>query len=153
VTVAEHPVGPVTHELVELAIAAGRFSRFRVDRRFPSALFEALYRTWIERSALHEIADAVFVARSDRGCVHGMSTVSAHPPLGTVGLISVREDSRGLGLGRALLAATHRWMADRSIYEASVTTQTDNQPACTLYERCGYGVVDRSDFYHFWPMP
>jgi dTDP-4-amino-4,6-dideoxy-D-galactose acyltransferase len=110
-----------------------------------------LYRTWIERSTRHEIADAVFIARSADGRADGVSTISAHPPSGTIGLISVHEDSRGRGIGRALMAAAHRWMADHGICESSVTTQAGNRPACALYERCGYRVVDRSLVYHFWP--
>jgi dTDP-4-amino-4,6-dideoxy-D-galactose acyltransferase len=151
-TVTEYPVASATDELVQLAIAAGEFSRFKIDRHFPRRLFEALYRTWIERSSLHQIADAVLIARSDIGRVSGMSTISAQPQSGTIGLISVREDARGRGVGRALLAASHRWMADHGIGESSVTTQECNRAACTLYERCGYRVAERSLFYHFWPM-
>jgi dTDP-4-amino-4,6-dideoxy-D-galactose acyltransferase len=149
--VAEHAIGPASDELAQLAIAAGEFSRFRVDPRFPPVLFEALYRTWIERSTLHEIADAVLVARSDAG-VSGISTLSTHASCGTIGLISVREDRRGQGVGRALMAASHRWLADRGIREASVATQESNQRACGLYERCGYRVAERSLIYHFWPL-
>jgi ribosomal protein S18 acetylase RimI-like enzyme len=150
--VTEYPAGAATSELVELATAAGEFSRFKVDPRFSPALFEALYRTWIERSTLHEIADAVLIAPSGAGGVRGIATLTAHPPSGTIGLISVHGDSRGQGVGRALMAASHRWMADHGIREASVTTQESNRRACALYERCGYQVADRSLIYHFWPM-
>ena len=39
-----------------LAIAAGEYSRFAVDRRFPREKSESLYRIWIQRSVSGEIA-------------------------------------------------------------------------------------------------
>lgn len=148
--IVEHPIGPAANDLAELAIAAGEFSRFKVDRHLPCGRFEALYRTWIERSTRQEIADAVFTAQAD-GRILGMSTLSANPPSGKIGLISVRQEARGRGIGRGLLATAHRWMAKNGLRESSVTTQECNHAACALYERCGYQVVDRSRIYHFWP--
>ncbi len=151
--VSERAVGPAGDELIGLAITAGQFSRFKIDRRFPASLFAALYQTWIERSARHEIADAVLVAQDDNAIdgVLGMSTISMAADTATIGLIAVRAAARDRGLGRALLQASHRWMLDRGVSEACVATQQDNERACTLYERCGYRVGERSLVYHFWP--
>ena len=149
--VREQQPGPATPELIELAIAAGAFSRFKADRRFPEALFEALYRTWMERSAAREIADVVLVAANQAGSILGMSTISVDGETATIGLISVRQEARGRGIGRALVASCHRWMADRGVYESRVATQQLNEHACRLYERSGYRIADRSLVYHFWP--
>ena len=151
-TVCECATTPATPDLVELAIAAGQFSRFKVDRRFPAERFEALYRTWIDRSARHEIAAAVLVAPTRDAGISGLATISVDGESGTIGLISVREEERGRGIGRALMAASHRWMADRGLRQSYVTTQECNKAACALYERCGYRISERSLIYHFWPM-
>ncbi|HVX11594.1 MAG TPA: GNAT family N-acetyltransferase [Pirellulales bacterium] len=154
--VCECPVGPASEQLRELAIVAGQFSRFKTDRRFPTALFEALYRRWIDRSTLHEIADAVLVApggAAANGAVEmlGMSTISAADERATIGLIAVRAEVQGKGIARALMSASHAWMLDRGLRESFVTTQEANRRACALYERCGYRVGEHSLFYHFWP--
>ena len=143
--------------LDELAISAGVFSRFRVDRRLPQEKFESMYRRWIERSVSGELADAVLVAtvadRDDapQDSLAGMVTLSEAEGIGSIGLIAVAGAHRGLGIGSRLMHAAHQWMRDRDAHEATVVTQMANAPACRLYERFGYRVSRLQHYYHFWP--
>lgn len=146
------PRGPAPDALVRLAVAAGERSRYRVDRHFPPALFESLYVRWAERSTRGEIADGVLVALDPAGQQPlGLITVAAKSGVGHIGLVAVDGAVRGAGLGSALLAAAHAFMAARGCGAASVVTQGDNGPALRLYDRAGYRPAARTDVYHFWP--
>jgi len=156
IRVLESPRGPASPRLVELAVAAGAFSRFRVDPSIPAERFERLYEAWIERSTRGELADVVLIAvpaDSDAGADPlGMVTVSVAEGAGSVGLIAVDERARGRGVGLLLMRAAHRWMQGRGAARAAVVTQLDNEPAVRLYERSGYHLADVKNFYHFWPL-
>ncbi len=157
VVVTAFPRGPASAALVDLAIASGGHSRFRVDARFPPSAFEELYRTWIERSARGEIADAVLVVTpaTDANDIGGMVTIAiegTEPQCGRIGLIAVHARLRGRGLGGVLLQAAHQYMARRGCHRALVTTQLDNVSACRSYEHAGYVADTTRNIYHFWPL-
>jgi dTDP-4-amino-4,6-dideoxy-D-galactose acyltransferase len=142
-------------ELLALSIAAGIYSRFNRDPRFPREKFKSLYRTWMERSVRRELADVVLVARDaakPNSGLLGMVTVSAEHGMGTIGLIAVAETARGRGLGLRLVEAAHDWMRGRGAVVARVVTQGANQSACRLYERAGYRLSSVEHYYHFWPQ-
>jgi dTDP-4-amino-4,6-dideoxy-D-galactose acyltransferase len=138
--------------LVQLAIAAGVYSRFGVDNRIPPDKFEELYRVWIERSVRHEIADDVLVISNGGGAdaLAGMVTVKVTDRVGNIGLIAVSEDYRGQGIGSLLVQAAHYWMFQHGASEMNVITQYANRPACRLYERTGYTLAGVQYYYHFW---
>ncbi len=152
--VCEHPQGPASEALVNLALAAGVYSRFRLDPRFPRRTFEKLYRTWIERSARREIADAVLTIApaNERENVCGMATVTLQGIRGAIGLIAVDERMRGRGFASALLRAVHAHLVRRGCERVLVTTQLDNVAACRLYARAGYEIDTVQNVYHFWPL-
>lgn len=142
--------GPPCHELVQLALAAGEFSRFRVDRRMPRGVFQDLYEEWIRRSCSGEIADAVIEAHSPAGTLDGMVTVAIDGRVGSIGLIAVDARARGRGLGRALIRKAELFMRANGAEKATVVTQGENRAACGLYEGCGYEVRAVANMHHFW---
>jgi ribosomal protein S18 acetylase RimI-like enzyme len=147
------PRGLASDSLVRLAVAAGERSRFRVDPRFPPALFESLYVRWIQRSTNGEIADAVLAALEPHSQEPlGLITVAGKAGVGHIGLLAVDGRARGCGLGSALLAAAHVFMVARGYSSASVVTQGDNEPALRLYDRAGYHIAVQSNVHHFWPL-
>lgn len=152
-TLRAWPRGSGAEPLVRLALMAGERSRFRVDPRFPQPLFELLYKEWIERSCSGDIADVVLVAPdADGGEPQGLVTVAIKATVGHIGLVAVDAQARGRGLGTALMAAAHSFMAARGCTTASVVTQGDNLAALRLYARMGYRPAERSNVYHFWPL-
>lgn len=148
--VAEYPLGGASEDLRSLAIAAGRYSRFAVDGRFPFDAFKSLYETWIERSTRHELADIVLIASNVEDKIIGFVTVATTNEGFQIGLIATDEAQRGKGVGRLLMDAAHTWMRDRGGGAANVVTQVCNIPACRLYERCGYRVCQVEKSFHFW---
>ncbi len=155
-SVTEYPSNTASAALVDLAIVAGAYSRFRVDPRIPEERFEAMYRQWIERSVKKELADVVFIVpaddmgadRHERPC--GMISLSETDGVASIGLVAVAGTMQGRGIGSALMRAAHRWMRDRNAHEARVVTQSANIPACRLYERSGYQLARTQPYYHFW---
>lgn len=146
------PVGEPGEGLKSLAFESGRHSRFRTDPRMPLECFQALYGAWIERSCRREIADEVLVC----GPVpdpDGMVTVRAEAATARIGLIAVRPEAQGRGLGRGLVSAAEAWARARGLDRMEVATQGANAAACALYARCGYQVARRQGVYHLWMDP
>jgi ribosomal protein S18 acetylase RimI-like enzyme len=150
IRIAEHPCGSASNAMKRLAIAAGDYSRFAVDPRFPAEAFQRLYETWIERSARREIAHVVLTALAGQDDVLGLVTIATAVEKCCIGLIAVDEAHRGAGVGRALMVAAQQWMQQHGGQVATVVTQADNVPACRLYEHCGYHVVQQDNTFHFW---
>jgi dTDP-4-amino-4,6-dideoxy-D-galactose acyltransferase len=153
IVVSEYPSGPASPRLHELAITAGAYSRFQRDPLFPLESFRSLYRTWIHRCAVGELADAVLVASSPgMGPPLGMVTISVRDRVGQIGLIAVAEDARGRGVGARLVDGAHERMRRLGAGRAVIVTQLDNAPACRLYEHLGYRLSEVRQTYHFWPL-
>lgn len=138
-----------TAELIQLARDAGHYSRFRVDPNIPRDVFERIYDAWITNSVNRTIADEVMVVL-DGSSVSGLVTVAVKDGRADIGLLAVRTQARGRGLGKSLVAAALDWAARHDINEAQVVTQGANAKACRLYESCGYAVERAEHVFHFW---
>jgi dTDP-4-amino-4,6-dideoxy-D-galactose acyltransferase len=133
--------------VLHLAREAGRFSRFRVDPS--SERFSTIYDAWIINSVSGLMAKEVMVT-PDAASLSGLVTVGVKDGRADIGLLAVREDSRGRGLGKGLVQASLDWAARRQFREAQVVTQRANVAACRLYESCGYTIERAEHVFHFW---
>ena len=52
--------------------------------------------------------------------------------------ISVREEERGAGMGRQLMAAAEHWARDRGAELATLDMSARNERAAAFYRRLGY---------------
>jgi dTDP-4-amino-4,6-dideoxy-D-galactose acyltransferase len=147
--VEEYPDVVPTAELLDLALQAGEFSRFKIDPRISEDRFVELYTLWIRRSVAREIADAVFVIRRE-GKIAGMVTVGEKAGRADIGLIAVDASLRGQSAGTALVKTAQQWGVKKGYSAAQVVTQGDNLPACRFYEKCGYRVDKVENIYHLW---
>ncbi len=138
-----------SHELYDLALQSGEYSRFKFDKRFPIGSYENLYRRWVEQSVCKTIADDVLCYYSE-GRIVGMVTISAKEGIGRIGLVAVDTSSRNIGVGSALLDAVNAYFFERRIYIIDVPTQLNNTKACNWYEKNGYKVSSITDIYHWW---
>jgi ribosomal protein S18 acetylase RimI-like enzyme len=140
--------GALTKELHELAIQAGRYSRFNNDEKL-RPYFEGLYKTWIVNSLNRDFAERVFVYE-DEGAIQGFVTCSVKNGEGWTGLISVDPSCQGRGVGTSLLANAESYYFEKHIKRSLVITQEDNLKACRFYESCGYEISQREFIYHWW---
>jgi dTDP-4-amino-4,6-dideoxy-D-galactose acyltransferase len=136
-------------DLETLAFAAGTYSHFKIDPKFPTHLFYKLYKTWIANSTSGEIANAVLVVRRKEQIV-GMITLGKKNGRGDIGLLAVSPDYRGQNIGTHLVQAAQVNFRRAGLQVSQVVTQTANKPACNLYENCGYQIEKIENFYHFW---
>lgn len=60
--------------------------------------------------------------------------------------LAVREDMRRLGLGSGLIA---RLLGETDAKTSVLTTQADNKPARSMYERTGWSVIHET----YYPLP
>jgi dTDP-4-amino-4,6-dideoxy-D-galactose acyltransferase len=127
-------------------------SRFYHDPVIAVEQADALYETWIARS-LEGFADVVLVSE-DQGGVTGFITcrrLNAHS--GDIGLVGVRRDSAGRGLGVALTEAALSWFRMQGLQRAQVVTQGRNIAAQRLYQKCGFRTGEIALWYHRWGTP
>ncbi len=150
VVIREYPKGAASDALLALAVEAGAYSRFRLDPRIPTERFEALYRLWVQRSTLREIAGTVLIAESPAGELLGFVTIAQEENAGVIGLIAVARAAQGQGVGTNLMEAARSWMLARSLTTARVCTQRENEAACRLYCRTGFEPASVETDYHFW---
>jgi dTDP-4-amino-4,6-dideoxy-D-galactose acyltransferase len=143
----EKYTGIVTADLLELAIASGHKSRFYKDFRL-NARFVKLYTYWIEKSVNRELSDEVLVSIQDEKLT-GFVTLKKTERKGSIGLIAVDKEFRGIGIGKELLIAAENWFRANNCNEICVITQSDNIQACALYERAGYKIDHSQLVYHF----
>lgn len=136
-------------KLQEIASSSYELSRFYFDHRFDLAQSSALYREWITKSCEGH-ADAVFVA-SHRGSTGGFITCHLDSTgRGRIGLVGVSEDTRGAGVGRALIETAQRYFFDKGVSEVFVVTQGRNIAAQRLYQGTGFRTYSMRLWYHRW---
>jgi dTDP-4-amino-4,6-dideoxy-D-galactose acyltransferase len=138
-----------TEELKSLALDAGKFSRFRLDKRFIKGTYDALYSKWLINSLNKKIANHVFVYEEEKNIL-GFITVKISGETGTIGLVAVSENARGRGIGKSLIMYLLSFLKSKNINSCSVATQGANSGALKLYKSCGLVPVLHEAYYHIW---
>ena len=105
-----------------------------------SSRTERAWRDWAAGRWRGGIA-AVFAGRADDGEAVGTSTgveYEAEPGVAHVYAMWVVPDSRGAGVGRALVDAVADWARDRGCDRLVLSVTESNQTARRFYEACGF---------------
>ena len=110
-----------------------------------TATFETSVPEWEEWDRSH-LTHSRVVARTDDGTVTGwaaLSPVSDRCAYGGVAEVSVyvADDSRGLGIGRALLDALIRESETAGVWTLQAGMFAQNPASIALHEKCGFRVV------------
>jgi dTDP-4-amino-4,6-dideoxy-D-galactose acyltransferase len=141
-----HYQGPLTQDLLRLAILSGHESRFRKDTSL-NPKFELLYTQWITKSLSGQLADAVLIATINNA-IKGFVTIKKTTQHGEIGLIAIDPAAQRQGIGSELMKAAHNWYYQNGLTAAFVTTQLTNTGACRLYEKSGYSAYNTRLIYH-----
>jgi len=142
---------PMVHEdLLSLALQAGVFSRFFVDKYFTQNEYDKLYRTWMELSVRRIIAFDVLQYVDETGNIKGVITLEEKSKSATIGLLAVDRNYRGKLYGKELVMKALQAFRKRGYSEVFVTTQEKNIIACKFYESLGFSAYRKEHVYHFW---
>jgi dTDP-4-amino-4,6-dideoxy-D-galactose acyltransferase len=126
-----------------------RITRFYNDPNFPPELCDYLYETWIENSCLAD-REAVLVAVRATQPVGFVTCSLTDNASGIIGLIGVREDFQGKGLGTELLEASFSWFINQGVGCVKVVTQGQNLAALRLYQKRGFFINSMQLWFHKW---
>ena len=139
----------VTDDLLHLALTSGKYSRFRLDNRFPVGSYERLYSRWMEQSVNQAMATEVFCYMIE-DTPKGLVTLDRKDGVGTIGLVAIHEDYQHQGVGSTMMQHVISYSKKKQIEKLIVVTQLDNIPACRLYEKNGFKVQSVTDVWHWW---
>lgn len=141
-TITEYS-GPLSQDLIALALASGEYSRFKVDPRMSSGEFEKLYKIWITKA--WEKGEVLVFEKME-----GMVTWSLENNSAQIGLIAVRDTSRGKGIGESMVKKAEALAYEKGAMKMKIPTQKANVPAINLYHKLGYKVSSQTYVYHYW---
>jgi dTDP-4-amino-4,6-dideoxy-D-galactose acyltransferase len=135
--------------LESIAGESYRDTRFWFDRNFPRERVVALYQEWVARSC-RGFADEVLVAETDQGVAGFVTCHVDAGDKGRIGLLGVRSEAQGRGVGTQLVAAAATYCVGRGAGRLEVATQGRNLAAQRLYQRSGFVTASMHLWYHRW---
>jgi len=133
------------HDVVAIARQVFHLSRFRAPWYQPddSARF---YAMWAEKAVLGTF-DHLCLWAEDQGKDAGFVTLrKLSTDEARIGLLAVRPECQGRGVGKILMAAAKQWCAEQGVLRLHVATQTGNLAALNLYLARG-GKVTRMAYW------
>lgn len=137
-------------DIFNLALIAGRFSRFKLDPNFDDTTFHSLYRKWVENSFSR---NHLIFGYMEEKKVLGMISLKFEPfnNIANIELIGVHPNAQGKQIGSKLISACMDYITTHSnMTYISVQTQKENQLACQFYEKCGFKSQNFSNIHHIW---
>lgn len=133
-------------DVVSIARQAFVLSRFRAPWYQPedSARF---YAMWAEKAVLGTFDHLCLWVGDAQGETSGFVTLrQLSSTEARIGLLAVRPENQGRGVGKKLIAAAKQWCAEQGVTRLHVATQTSNLAALNLYLASG-GKVTRAAYW------
>jgi dTDP-4-amino-4,6-dideoxy-D-galactose acyltransferase len=134
--------GPWNERLLDLALESGQFSRFKLDARLAQGEFQKLYKLWVLKAWENQ---NLLVSEDFSGFV----SYSTNANFAQIGLIAVDATHQRKGIGKLLVQSAEEKARSEGAELMQIATQAANMPACQLYKKLGYEVVEKSYVYHF----
>ena len=109
---------------------------------------------WSENSIASELENPLsrwLVAEYDRAVLGYVGSQMVTPEADLMNL-AVQEVARGQGIGRALMTALMKDLAQEGIRELSLEVRASNMPALMLYQSLGFAEAGRRKNYYRSPV-
>lgn len=132
-----------------LAFESGKYSRFKLDKRFGGDEFQKLYLKWIENTLNKKFSDKIFFLE-EKGIATGFVTIKKSTEITKIGLIAIHPNFQRRGLGKILLQSAENYCIENGLKFLEITTQQSNIEASQFYEKFGYIIKDRTIIKHYW---
>jgi dTDP-4-amino-4,6-dideoxy-D-galactose acyltransferase len=135
---------------LDLVYLSGHLSRFKIDINFPLGSFEKLYLKWIENSVYSEIYKVLVYRINEEIIAFITLELPEESIFAKIGLIAVKPNYQGLGLGKKLIKFAERiaYKSEKQILQ--VVTQGTNLQAIKAYENYGFSLRNTTNIYHYW---
>jgi ribosomal protein S18 acetylase RimI-like enzyme len=137
------------NEIYELAYESGKHSRFRLDKKFQNHKFEALYQKWIDNSIEKRFADDLLIYQENNQTM-GFVTYKVLENSATIGLIAIKPEFQGKGIGGKLLNYVENCLLEQNVKNLIIPTQKTNEAACKFYIKQNYKVHQTTFIKHYW---
>lgn len=85
-----------------------------------------------------------------QGQVAGFVACLIDGTVGSIGLLGVADNARGLGVGHTMIISALDWFRMQGCTSVQVVTQGRNIAAQRLYQRCGFITLSVQLWYHLW---
>lgn len=136
------------HQLRELVLTSGQWSRFRQDPLMANQEYEKLYSTWWETITSQN--HRVFVARRGTRLL-GFITFRLLRGRAFVDLFAVEGKSQGNGIGRSLMNRVFQEVYAKGLAQVGLSTQKANERAMDFYGRAGFQPMKETLIAHWRP--
>ena len=139
----------IRNELLVISDKNINNTRFYNDTNFDSDLVKKMYQIWIKKSCNSPFTTVV-IAEYKNKIVGFITFRHDHDRISTIGLVAVDKRYQRLGIGTIIMYQCIKLCNKEKKTELTVATQLNNQPAVKFYERFGFRVFRKSNWYHKW---
>ncbi|WP_162340633.1 GNAT family N-acetyltransferase [Cyclobacterium salsum] len=136
------------HQLRELVLSSGQWSRFRQDPLLANQEYEKLYSTWWETITRQN--HRVMVARKGKRLL-GFITFRMLRGRAYVDLFAVEGKSQGTGIGKSLMNRVFQEVYAKGLAQVGLSTQKANERAMDFYGSAGFQPVKETLIAHWRP--
>lgn len=124
--------------LLEIAGEVFNVTRYYHDPIIPKDKADIIYKEWVKNTLRGKFGDMILVWEEKKK-VLGLIALDKK---GQIPLVGVSKNARGKGIGRELVESALNQFRDWGIKKILVETQMTNIPALSLYQSCGFKIVD-----------
>ena len=124
-------------------------TRFYNDTNFDQDIVKKMYQIWIKKSC-EDPSTTVLTAEYKNKIVGFITFSHGHEEISNIGLVAIDKDYQRLGIGKSIMNECIHLCYKQKKSRISVATQLNNQPAIKFYERLGFKVLRKSNWYHKW---
>lgn len=138
-------------ELLELNLKSGIFSRFYIDKNFSNSEYEKLYNKWMIK-CIEDNDNFKILIKCINSEIAGFVALKINENLVDIQLLAVDPLFRGKGIGSLLLNDSKKYALNKGFKNITVTTQLNNIPAMSLYEKNNFSITNIKNIYHYWNL-
>ena len=138
-------------DLLKLAVEAGSFSRFKIDKKIKAGLFFKMYSLWISKIIKDKKNTRIITAVTTAANQNEVSGFLAYKNTGDnfkIEFISISKNWQGKGIGKALVKTMMQHAIEKNIHYINVETQEENIEACAFYTACGFTISEKMKIFH-----
>jgi len=139
----------INNELLMISDKNINNTRFYNDTNFDQDLVKKMYQIWLKKS-YNDPFTAVVIAEIKNRIVGFITFKHGHEEISNIGLVAIDKNYQRLGIGKSIMNECIHLCYKQKKTRISVATQLNNQPAIKFYERIGFKVLRKSNWYHKW---